>query len=704
MNLQETSGLLRSLVFRLSRAAAATLPAGKISAFGVGKDKIGSILVINLDRQPQRWRRVLRELGRFRAVDGTPLASITRRLAAVDARDGRAVAAMADIDSLYRMGDQLFVQPDPRLEECFGVDEQIRMTRQEVAVAKSHVEAWKAIANGTDHYALVLEDDVWFKRGAAATIDRGWREALRRYQAKGGPHLLYLSYKDAVGIAGRTDIGDALFRPLRGLWFLSGYVLSREGAGALLRAMPVVGPVDLWVNYRFAELNVLALSSPAIMQREDSGSDNSYSILPYLARAGIVDAGSSPMRPDSKPSGLVLAWTAGGEREGLAMALSMLGLRVRAFDGSEELISNAGLAELGEIFDALVDAPLASEALAATIARKDVKFFLEVGASVRVRFVPAQLPPDRTTVLLCDNSIDSKSWKPLCDLLDLPEPVQAFPIGAPPCWRIFRDDRPNTIRHPADFVGVDSFPLDDSPWILPANCKWRPQPIANRPPLLSKAAVDTTVNVTEPILSVLVETFPGNLASFAKDALIKDGKDTRLIISKNANGSRLYRSGAFATVGSYCHGRFQAEIKAARGYGLVTGFFLHRDSPRQEIDIEFPGDDPQRMLVNVYFNPGDDEAAMSFGYRGSPYRIDLGFDATSDFHLYAIDWRPGYITWSVDGRTVHERVGWDPTPLPHLPMRLHGNLWAPRSEEIAGRINDDALPATASFNDVSIQA
>ena len=206
-----------------------------------------------------------------------------------------------------------------------------------------------------------------------------------------------------------------------------------------------------------------------------------------------------------------------------------------------------------------------------------------------------------------------------------------------------------------------------------------------------------------PSFTGLVETFPGNLASFAREGLVHDEYGAQLVISKTAAWNRPYRSGAFASVDSFQHGRFEAEIKAARGSGLVTGFFLHRDSPLQEIDVELPGGDPRSMLINVYFNPGDDGAAIGFGYRGSPCRIDLGFDATLDFHLYAIDWRPGRIAWSVDGRIVHERVGWDPTPLPHLPMRLHANLWAPRSEELAGRIDEDALPATATFRNVSVR-
>lgn len=213
------------------------------------------------------------------------------------------------------------------------------------------------------------------------------------------------------------------------------------------------------------------------------------------------------------------------------------------------------------------------------------------------------------------------------------------------------------------------------------------------------------MSVETPSLLSLVETFPGNLAAFAQEGLIRDEEGTHLLIEKAATtGGRPYRSGAFASARSFGHGRFEAEIRAAPGSGLVTGLFLHRDAPRQEIDVELAGSDPRALLVNVYFNPGDEGTAMAFGYRGAPCRIDLGFDATEDFHRYAIDWRPGLIAWSVDGRIVHERAGWDPTPLPHLPMRLYANLWAPRSENLAGRIDEKALPARATFRNLSIWA
>jgi GR25 family glycosyltransferase involved in LPS biosynthesis len=700
VNLREASGRLQGLAFGLSRNMLGLVPGGRISAFGTGYGKIGMVLIVNLDRQPQRLRRTLRELGRFKTSDGVSLASLARRLAAVDARDGRAVAATADVDQTYRLGDQLHVQPDARLEECFGTEERIRMTRQEVAVARSHIEAWKDIASGPWDYVLVLEDDVWFKHGAAAAIDRGWRTATSRCAGGKGPHLLYLSYADAGGADTRAHVCDDIFRPTRGLWFLSGYVLSRRGAEILLGSMPVIGPVDMWINYRFGELGALALSSPAILQRPDGGSDNCYSVLPYLARAGIVDtrATHTPRRAAGNP---VLAWTAGHDQEGLAMALSMLGFRVRAFDGNEDTIREHNLPALLDTFDVLVDAPLSAGAISAAVAQMNARFVLEADAYLGCETEQVHLPPSRT-VNLSDHEASDGLWKPLCDLLGLALPVQAFPVGPPREWRTFRDDRPAPVG-PATGAPPWTSTMDDSPWaLLPANT-WRSAPCAhNAEQPVDARLLHATMTTTTPSFAGRVETFPGNLAAFALEGLAHDADGANLILSKAASGNRAYRSGAFASARTFGHGRFEAQIRAARGSGIVTGFFLHRASPRQEIDIELTGDDPHRMLVNVYFNPGDDGAAMDFGYRGSPCRIDLGFDATLDFHLYTVDWRPGCITWSVDGKPVHGRVGWDPTPIPHLPMRLHANLWAPRSEELAGQIDESALPATSTFRNVSI--
>ena len=701
MNLPEGVSTTRSLAFRTWRALTVLVPGGRVRAFGRGADRIGAILVVNLDRQPERWRRVSKELRRFRTSDGARLTSITRRQAAVDARDARSVAATADVDPMYRIGDQLYVQPDARLAASFAADEPVRMTRQEVAVARSHVEAWKTIAVGADEFVLVLEDDAWFKPGARSAIDNGWRAALDRFAGRGGPRLLYLSYVDAGGTALRTDVGEHLFRPGRGLWHLSGYVLSREGAASLLRAMPVVGPVDLWMNYRFEQLGALALTSPAIAQRHDAVSDNAYSVLPYLARAGVVDGKHGASPPAVRGSGRLLAWTARAEREGLAMALSMLGLRVRAFDGDEEPLDGPGLSEAWRTFDALVDPPLAPGVLAAAVASERTLVLLDTSARMPEGLELGQLPAARSAVLRPADTDDS-AWEAICGLLEIAKPAEAFPAGAPQAFRVFRDGCARFRGRPVQ-EARHGWPMDDSPWVLPSSYRWRPTRGEKRTaPTLVRATVE--VPLTEPAASFpgISETFPGNLASFAPENLEYGDSGVRVVVDTAEGGLRPYRSGALASVRAFTHGRFQAEIRAAPGPGLVTGFFLYRGSPRQEIDIEFAGSDPRRMLTNVFFNPGDDGTAMAFGYRGSPCWIDLGFDATEDFHEYAIDWRADCLTWMVDGKIVHERTSWDPTPIPHLGMRVIANLWAPRSQELAGRIKVRALPAAAGFRNLVV--
>ena len=704
MNLDRVVSPLRTLAFRTWRSIAVRVPGARIRAFGGGSGQIGAITVINLDRQPWRWTLVTRELGRFRTSEGLPLTAITQRLAAIDARDGRSTAATSDVDVMYQVGDQLHVQPDARLAECFSEDEPVRMTQQEVAVARSHVEAWKAIATGTNQFVLVLEDDVWFTPGAPAAIDRGWRTARSRCAGDGGPKLLYLSYSDAGGTAVREDASDGIFRAVRGLWFLSGYVLSREGAADLLRAMPVVGPVDLWMNFRFGELGALALSAPAIAQRRDVSSDNAYSMLPYLARAGIVDAAHGAKPPVTSHSRPVLAWTAGAEQEGLAMALSMLGLRVRAFDGDEPPMHERELREVFEAFDAVVDVPLVPAAVAAVVADERFVILLEADARTPAGLERAQLSASRSAIVPSDVT-GRGSWGAPCDLLGLVRPVDEFPVGASRTLRLFRDDRPTSRLACVAPSRRDGRSMDDSPWILPLTSGWQPALHEALPaPRAGQPIVEARMTEASTEFVGLIETFPANLASFAHANIEHGDEGARLTIEAVDGGLRPYRSGAFASVRSFGHGRFEAEIRAAPRSGLVTGYFLHRATPLQEIDIEFPGSNPRRMLANVYFNPGDDGTAMSFGYRGSPCWIDLGFDASADFHRYAIDWRRGRVAWLVDGRVVHERVGWDPTPIPHLAMRVHANVWAPRSEELAGRVDERRLPVSAGFRSVSVRA
>jgi len=103
------------------------------------------------------------------------------------------------------------------------------------------------------------------------------------------------------------------------------------------------------------------------------------------------------------------------------------------------------------------------------------------------------------------------------------------------------------------------------------------------------------------------DTFQGNLALFSPlNLLTNDGGPAKITICREDMSVRQYSSGALTTYAKFLYGRFEAVLKPPKVAGLVTGVFLHRDSPRQEIDIEFLGSDPTKILVNVYYNPGDE--------------------------------------------------------------------------------------------------
>jgi len=201
------------------------------------------------------------------------------------------------------------------------------------------------------------------------------------------------------------------------------------------------------------------------------------------------------------------------------------------------------------------------------------------------------------------------------------------------------------------------------------------------------------------------DTFTGNLALFrSANVEFRPGIGATLSVKKEPLGVREYSAASLCSRKKYLFGRFEAQIQASNVPGVVTGFFLHRNSPRQEIDIEVTGNRPSRLIVNVFYNPGGLGADFNYGYRGSPSYIDLGFDASKAPHRFAIEWSSTEIRWLVDDQLVHRRAVWDPTPIPHLPLTFHVNSWITRSTELAGRVNNKQLPSTTVLKSIGLVA
>tara|TARA_R110002096_G_scaffold16898_9_gene57964 strand:+ start:86783 stop:87790 length:1008 start_codon:yes stop_codon:yes gene_type:complete len=224
--------------------------------------------------------------------------------------------------------------------------------------------------------------------------------------------------------------------------------------------------------------------------------------------------------------------------------------------------------------------------------------------------------------------------------------------------------------------------------------------------LRNESFSDVPGNIDGAYWDKLDSTFPCNEAIFSPDNVVETtggGISLRLEQAKNAKGAS---SGSIATKvdETFTYGRFETELKAAKGSGLITAFFLYRFDPWQEIDFEILGKDTTKVLINVFFNPGEPGDLYNYGLRGTPVLVDLGFDASLDFHTYAIEWEPDQIRWFVDDRLIHVRHNGGPTPIPHLPMRFHANLWPCCSEELAGPFDPSILPVDAGLRSIKISS
>lgn len=704
-------------LFRIWLSLRKLLPRRKCQTFGLqgseSRPGINKIYVINLDREPDRWSKIEQELRHILDSSGADILRLTERHTAVDADAfSQEPPTDANVNPLYTLGDQLFVEPQPlTLPTRYELNAPIRMSRAEVAVARSHINVWRQVAASDHAYVLILEDDVWFHSGFARHLDQAWADVVAEFGKRELFDVLYVSYLEVKNAAPKTLISSNVFRPVRGLWHLSGYILSRAGAEKLLRLLPCRGPIDLWINHQFKLLDVLATKQSLVSQRRDARSTNLYSILPTLSTIGAIDSEGPSLfniRPAVQP-----VFSFGPEGSGhssLAMALSMLGYRccsdlqelptpelARLLEGSDDRVFDAyiNIGSLDKIVSQLRNCyPKAKFILIAARSINAYDSSLSVdgelnGADIAV-FDPANANP----------------WQVVCEHLRCAPPTCSFPklkdVGQRPLFEgvIETDDHlePKRPRR------------DKSPWVVEPRQWWRG--ICSVPTVAEQTDAGTLVRIND-CLEYLDErrwvlrsdTFTDNLALFRPSNVeFNSGSGATLSVRREPLGVRGYSAASLCSRDPYLFGKFEAVIQASNVPGVVTGFFLHRNSPRQEIDIEIAGNRPERLLVNVFYNPGGEGANFDYGYRGAPSYIELGFDASKAKHRFAIEWSPCEIRWLVDDQLVHRRVIWDPTPIPHLPMTLHVNSWPSRSTQLAGRINNRLLPAITIVGSIGLTA
>jgi beta-glucanase (GH16 family) len=123
----------------------------------------------------------------------------------------------------------------------------------------------------------------------------------------------------------------------------------------------------------------------------------------------------------------------------------------------------------------------------------------------------------------------------------------------------------------------------------------------------------------------------------------------------NITSARIQTDGTFDAT----YGRFEARLKLPAGKGLWPAFWMLPVAGEGEIDVmEHDGSQPTQVTGTLH-GPGysgDDG-------RSSEYHFPANQSA-ADFHVYAVDWTPWQISWSVDGHTYQTVRKTDVQPHP----------------------------------------
>jgi len=147
---------------------------------------------------------------------------------------------------------------------------------------------------------------------------------------------------------------------------------------------------------------------------------------------------------------------------------------------------------------------------------------------------------------------------------------------------------------------------------------------------------------------------------------------------RKESGGYPYSSGEYKTAEEkYSYGYYEVRMKAAKGAGLMAGSFftysgVYGQRSHNEIDFEVLGYDPRKVQLNYYYaGTGKDSEHIKL--------VDLGFDASADFHNYGFRWSKESIVWYVDGKAVYKAT----KDIPAGPCKIMVNFW-PGTSEVSG--------------------
>jgi len=171
---------------------------------------------------------------------------------------------------------------------------------------------------------------------------------------------------------------------------------------------------------------------------------------------------------------------------------------------------------------------------------------------------------------------------------------------------------------------------------------------------------------------------------------------TCLGASFNTAFAKPYKAAEIYTQDSMLYGKYVLRMKAAKGSGIISNFFLWKDGSElssvfwEEVDFEvFGRDNAESWQSNII--TGLNSRQTSEGV----HPADFSFG--DDYHTFTLEWTPNYVAWFVDDVEVRRDTGGQVDDLiTDSTIRL--NFWAPDIPAWVGNFNDSILPVEMFVN------
>jgi endo-1,3-1,4-beta-glycanase ExoK len=202
-------------------------------------------------------------------------------------------------------------------------------------------------------------------------------------------------------------------------------------------------------------------------------------------------------------------------------------------------------------------------------------------------------------------------------------------------------------------------------------------------------------------------TWNGNLAQFSVDnTKFQDGIASILLTRAENDTAKPYRGVEMRSKSTITYGKVETRARFAKGSGVVSAVVLiYTPWPADdwnELDMEYlSGRSAMQYNTMVYDGPPVEKpVTTSVTPTQAAKMVDLGFDASADFHQYTMEWTPSAARFLVDGEVKHE---WnDNISLMKLPQNLLLTIWASSAPTWAGAVDDSTAPTQADFDWVRV--